>query len=234
MLWLDSGTFFMGYNNDPKLSLHDKSFEMTLSRGFWLGKYMITQIQWQAVMGNNPSHQKGDDLPVDCISWKDASFFCEKLNLYNEKILPVGYKFGLPTEAHWEYACRASTRLRNYGGDEPEDTLKIAWCSNNSNEKIHGVGLKEPNSWGIYDMFGNLFEWCFDMITDYPQIQATDWIGLTDLGFDGGCSRIIRGGCYLEPFTDDAFFSAGRTYVDADIQQTGYGFRLCLRPDIDF
>jgi formylglycine-generating enzyme required for sulfatase activity len=229
MIWLNSGTFCMGYNETPKLILHDRSFEMTLSKGFWLGKFMITQVQWQAVMGGNPSIQKGDDLPVDCISWSDASIFCEKLNFQNKNILPSGYKFSLPTEAQWEYACRAKTQLKNYSGNDPEDTLKIAWCLNNSENQLHEVGLKEPNLWGFYDMFGNLYEWCFDMITDYPLGKASDWIGLTKLGFDGGCSRIIRGGCYLDSVTDDAFSSACRPYVDSDIQQTGQGFRLSLR-----
>jgi formylglycine-generating enzyme required for sulfatase activity len=229
MIWVDGSTFRMGYSNDPNLILDDKPFDMTLSKGFWLGRFMITQAQWQAVMEGDPSSQKEDNFPIDCVSWDDALKFCEKLNLQYSSSLPEGYKFSLPTEAQWEYSCKANTLSRNYGGNAPEETLEIAWCLENSDKEIHEVGLKQPNAWGFYDMFGNLFEWCFDMIKDYPREQAIDWIGISDLGFDGGCSRVIRGGCYLNPLDDDSFNSAGRTYIDSDVQQTGYGFRLSLR-----
>jgi formylglycine-generating enzyme required for sulfatase activity len=234
MIWIDGNTFSMGYSDDPNLMLDDKPFDMTLSKGFWLGKFMITQAQWQEIMESNPSFQKGDNLPVDCISWNDALKFCEKLNLQYDNCLPYGYRFSLPTEAQWEYSCRASTISKNYGGSTPKDTLKIAWCLENSDKEIHEVGLKQPNLWGFHDMFGNLFEWCFDMIQDYPREQATDWIGISNLGLDGGCSRTIRGGCYLNPLDDDSFYSAGRTYIDQNVQQTGYGFRLSLREDVKF
>jgi len=132
------------------------SFEMggrniTLEAAFLMGKYPVTQAQWEAVMGNNPSHFKGHNLPVEQVSWNGAKEFCEKLS---ER---TGRKYQLPSEAQWEYACRAGEPIF---GDQELD--KYAWYSHNSNRQTHPVGEKEPNLWGLYDILGNVWEWCQD------------------------------------------------------------------------
>lgn len=227
-----SGTFQMGHTPDQTLQLSDQSFEVTVSEDFWIGKYSVTQSQWHSVMETNPSEVKGDDLPITNISWNKAQLFCKELNISYSENIPSGYQFQLPTEAQWEYTCRAATESRNYGGNEVEDVLKIAWCKENSNKNLQRVGLKEPNPWGIYDMFGNIFEWCFDMIVDYPDGKVTDWIGIDSNEYFGavGLDRIVRGGCYLTSFQSDCFDAATRNYVSPDTEDCCYGFRLCLAP----
>jgi formylglycine-generating enzyme required for sulfatase activity len=233
LLPVESGSFTMGYSPDSNLHLSDRSFEMTLSNDFWLGKYLITQTQWQAIMGNNPSKFIGNDLPVENVCWYEARLFCDKLNALHSHLLPDGYQFDLPTEAQWEYACKAHAKTRNYKGDSVEDVPKIAWCLENSNDRTHEVGQKEPNLFGFYDMFGNVFEWCFDMIVDYPKHQAVDWVGIDNneyLGVKGVGSRVIRGGSYFSPSDSDSFDAATRSYVGEDTKDNWYGFRLCLAP----
>lgn len=164
LLPVKAGSFCMGRSPDSDLHLSDKSFEMTIGDDFWLGKNLVTQAQWQYVMGHNPSKFHGKNLPVENVSWREAKAFCEKMNsLYNE-FIGDSYEFDLPTEAQWEYSCKANTITKNYLGNSEEDTLKIAWCLENSGDETHEVGRKKPNPWGFYDMFGNVLEWCFDMI----------------------------------------------------------------------
>jgi formylglycine-generating enzyme required for sulfatase activity len=233
LLLVKAGSFTMGHSPDSKLHLSDKSFEMTLEKDFWLGKNLVTQAQWQSVMNDNPSKFKGKNLPIENISWHEAKEFCEKINILYNNLLSNNYKFDLPTEAQWEYSCRASTKTKNYLGNEIEDVLKIAWCSENSDNKTHEVGQKIPNSWGFYDMFGNVLEWCFDMIVDYPKKEAADWIGFDNneyLGSKGVGSRIIRGGCYLDQSNFDVFDAATRGYLGENDKDSLYGFRLCLAP----
>jgi formylglycine-generating enzyme required for sulfatase activity len=149
---------------------------------FYAGKYQITQPQWLAVMGNNPSHFKGDSaLPVESVSWNDAKQFCEKLS----KITGKAYR--LPSEAEWEYACRAGTT-----GDYAGELDAMAWYSKNSGPKTHPVGQKRPNSFGLYDMHGNILEWCEDVWHDNyinAPIDGSAWLA-------GGNSsrRVVRGG----------------------------------------
>jgi hypothetical protein len=127
------------------------------NKPFWMGQTQVTQGQWQALMGNNPSKFKGESLPVEQVSWDEAMDFCGKLNAL--KLLPVDWHFKIPTVAQWEYSCRAGT-TGGYAGNLDE----MGWYSNNSNSRTHEVATKKPNSWGLYDMHGNVWEWCADEI----------------------------------------------------------------------
>src|SRR5215469_17459981 len=154
------GEFMMGCSvgdidcNDDERPIH----RVQITKPFEIGKYEVTQAQWQAVMGSNPSTIKGDDHPVETVSKNDAHDFLAKLNAKND-----GYKYRLPTEAEWEYAARAgSTGPRTASLDE------IAWYADNSGDETHPVGTKKPNAWGLYDMLGNVREWVEDVYTrDY-------------------------------------------------------------------
>jgi formylglycine-generating enzyme required for sulfatase activity len=234
LLHVKSGKFKMGYSPDLNLHLTDKSFDMTLSKDFWLSKFPVTQAQWQSVMDSNPSEFRGSNLPVESVSWDEAKIFCKKINEFYTNYLPdSSYGFDLPTEAQWEYACRANTDTRNYGGNHAEDVWEIAWCLDNSSKATHEVGLKEPNSWGFYDMLGNVSQWCFDMIVDYPKNSAKDWIGIDNneyLGTKGIGSRVARGGSYLDSSDSDTFDVASRFYFGEDTKRSWLGFRLCLAP----
>ena len=164
--WCPVGKFVMG---SPKYEAKRKDDEqqvfVTLSRGFWMGKYEVTQDEWQRVMGTNPSEFKGKTLPVEQVSWDDAAKFCEKLTKLERDLakLPDGWEYRLPTEAQWEYACRGGTSSTVYSfGDDPKELDDFAWYRRNSEDKTHAVGQKKSNRWGLRDMHGNVFESCRD------------------------------------------------------------------------
>ncbi len=172
---IQSGTFMMGAK---------PGHMVTLTRPFYLGKYEVTQSQWERIMGNNPSSFKAGQKPVENVSWDDCQIFVAKLK---EKV--AGQTFRLPTEAEWEYACRAGTTTW-YGFGESEALIdEYAWYSNNSGATTHPVGQKKPNTWGLYDMHGNVWEWCADWYGDYPRTAVSDPIGPAS-----GDRRIFRSG----------------------------------------
>jgi formylglycine-generating enzyme required for sulfatase activity len=149
---------------------------VTLSKGFWMAKTEVTQRQWKSVMGNNPSWRKGDDLPVDCVSWVDAWEFCRRAGMQ------------LPTEAQWEYACRAGTTGARAGNLD-----SMAWYAGNSGGIPHPVGQKRPNAWGLHDMYGNVLEWC----ADWSECRM-DTTPVTDpTGPASGTGRVLRGGSWI-------------------------------------
>ena len=160
-VYIPPGGFIMGYNsifkhpNMPNV-FGKPAHKHEISKGFWISKYEITQKQYKAIMGKNPSHFQGDDLPVDSISWNDAKNFIKKLNSKG------GGHFRLPTEAEWEYACRAGSETAFYFGNDASLLENYAWTNKNSDNHTHPVGEKLPNAWGLYDMIGNLWEWCED------------------------------------------------------------------------
>lgn len=202
-------------------------FEVIISRGYWLGVYPVTQCQWQAVMGTNPSVFKGNNHPVTNVGWQDAMDFCDRLAI-NQPTIPDGYAFSLPTQAQWEYVCRAGTTYKYQLGDSLEDLSRVAWHSGNVDTySTQAVGQKEPNHWGMYDMLGNALEWCFDGPLEYPDgTVQTDWVG----GFKEGI-RIARGASiFLQP--PEALTCGTRMDLPTEPYLVS-GFRLCLRQSIN-
>ncbi len=151
---IPAGSFMMGSNDGDS---DEKPVHRVTLSSFQMMTTEVTQSMWKDVMGSNPSYWKGDDLPVRRVSWNDCQEFIRELNQRD----PVkGYR--LPTEAEWEYACRAGTTTKYYSGNSESDLKGVAWYEGNSGDKTHPVGQKEPNVWGLYDMHGNAWEWCED------------------------------------------------------------------------
>jgi formylglycine-generating enzyme required for sulfatase activity len=170
------GTFTMGEDGE--------SHQVTLTKPFELGVYAVTQEQYENVMGKNRSKFKGPRNPVEQVSWDDAVEFCRKLSaLPAEK--SAGYVYRLPTEAEWEYACRAGTTTEYSFGDSESELVDYAWYDENSGSTTHPVGGKKPNGWGLYDMHGNVWEWCQDWYDDYPSGSVTDPTGAASGSFRG-------------------------------------------------
>jgi len=194
-----------------------------ITKPFWLGKYEVTQRQWEAVMGNNPSTFRGPQNPVENVSWEDCQAFLRKLN---ERAARSGAKFSLPTEAQWEYACRAGSTSTYCFGDAPEGLGEYAWFADNSGGTTHPVGRKKPNAWGLYDMHGNVFEWTADWYAwNYYSASPVE----DPPGASSSYGRSERGGCWDTPASDcrAAFRDPEGEWV-GDL--TG-GFRvMCVRP----
>ena len=161
------GPFKMGSDRgDPdERPVHD----VTISKQFYMGKYEVTQGQWQAVMGTNPSLFPGDKRPVDQVSWDDAQAFIRKLNAMEGVQL-----YRLPTEAEWEYAARAGSPTIYSFGNDPKQLGEYAWYRGNAEHRTHPVGQKKPNAWGLHDMLGNVWEWVQDWEGKYPSGPVTD------------------------------------------------------------
>ncbi|MBN8247205.1 MAG: formylglycine-generating enzyme family protein [Verrucomicrobia bacterium] len=155
-------------------------FPVTLTRDYWIGKFEVTQGEYASVMGRNPSHFTGDsNRPVEKVSFLDAVRYCEALTNRERHAghLAPGYVYRLPTEAEWEYACRAGSTNRYHFGDEAAAADAYAWTSENSSSATHPVGQKAPNAWGLHDTHGNVWEWCHDWFEPYPARPLTDPVG---------------------------------------------------------
>jgi len=217
LVWIPPGRFKMGSgDDDPEAGSDEKpQHEVVLTRGFWMGKYPVTQAEWQDVMGENPSTNIGTYRPVHNVSWNDCQEYCRRVTA-----LEGGAPYRLPTEAEWEYACRAGTTAPRYG-----DVDLVAWHGGNSGGEVHDVGQSKGNRWGLYDMLGNVWEWCQDCWSAYPCTYRM----VTDPNNGSGDLRVLRGGSW-----DDLAGrcrSANRSRGAPDFRLVSLGLRLvCVRP----
>jgi formylglycine-generating enzyme required for sulfatase activity len=212
---IPTGSFMMGSPSDEQGRGSDKQqHKVTLTKAFYMGATEVTQGQWRAVMGNNPSNFKGDNRPVEEISWSSAKTFIRKLNQKEGT-----NKYRLPTEAEWEYACRAGSKSRFCFGDSNSRLGDYAWYRNNSSLKTHSVAQKKPNAWGLYDMHGNVDEWCEDWYEGYSDRHVTD-----PKGPSSGSLRVLRGGSWF--FNARHVRSANRYGYNPGIGYNYLGFRV--------
>jgi formylglycine-generating enzyme required for sulfatase activity len=213
---IPSGSFQMGSNEDDS----EKPIHPVNIKSFYMMTTEVTQAMWKEIMGDNPSNWKGDNLPVECVSWNDVQEFLKKLNQRDP-----GRNYRLPSEAEWEYACRAGTTTRYYNGDNANTLGEIAWYGNNSGNATHPVGQKKANSWGLYDMSGNVWEWCEDYWHDDYTGAPTNgsaWLS------PSSSYRVLRGGSWI--YFDSSCRSADRSYYYPSYRSGYDGFRLVRSP----
>jgi formylglycine-generating enzyme required for sulfatase activity len=188
MVYVEGGTFTMGATSEQGSDAYNDekpAHSVTLSN-YYIGKYEVTQAEWEAVMGSNPSYFKGfDNLPVEKVLWNDCQSFIEKLNA------KTGLKFRLPTEAEWEYAARGGNKSQGYKYAGSNNIDDVAWYTSNSSSQTHAVGTKQPNELGLYDMSGNVWEWCSDWYGSYSSSSQTN-----PTGAYSGSFRVYRGGSW--------------------------------------
>ena len=217
MVKVEAGTFMMGATSEMKdpYDWEKPVHQVTLTNDYYMGKYEVTQALWQAVMGNNPSHFKGENLPVETVNWNECQEFISKLNSM------TGRKFRLPTEAEWEYAARGGKKSRGYQYSGSNSISDVAWYDGNSGSKTHPVGTKQANELGIYDMSGNVYEWCSDRYGPYSSSSQTNPTGAYFMS-----RRVGRGGCW----DCNAWYcrSSFRNGSIPDSRDSGLGLRLVL------
>jgi formylglycine-generating enzyme required for sulfatase activity len=222
MVPVPPGTFLMG---NRKGEADERNVTLvTITRGFWFSKTEVTQAQWRRIMVRIPAHFTVDfEQPVEQVSWEDVVEYCQLLTEQGQAdgLLPPGYVFRLPTEAEWEYACRATTT-----GDYAGKVKKMAWFDENSGNSTHPVARKQPNAWGLYDMHGNVWEWCIDWYApSYAGGAVSDPVGPR-----AGEMRTRRGGSWWEPVEFGASSFRGRSR--AEEQSFNIGFRIVLGPKL--
>lgn len=214
MVYVQGGTFMMGANTDDMDALDwEKPRHQVSLNSFYISKYEVTQALWTAVMGNNPSRFKGGNLPVDRVSWDDCQMFIRKLNSI------TGYAYRLPTEAEWEFAARGGNISRGYkycGSNSLDD---VAWFYSNSNNQTHPVGTRSPNELGIYDMLGNVGEWCSNLYETYSSTPQSNPLGPSEVSYP---MYVYRGANW---HLDDCRIS-GRGSAVPDTKSDQIGFRL--------
>jgi formylglycine-generating enzyme required for sulfatase activity len=199
-----------------------------LSRDYWLGKYEVTQGEFAAVTGRNPSQFGGDPKrPVEKVSHVDATAYCRALTRREREAgrLPPGYEYRLPTEAEWEFACRAGSNAQFSFGDDPAAAGDHAWTEENSDGTTHPVGQKAPNPWGFHDLHGNVWEWCQDWFSDYPPATVVDPVGPAT-----GRFKVFRGGGWYHAARfariNSRFTMSPSNGIDF------VGFRVALGPEL--
>ena len=215
MMMVKAGTFTMGATSEMKDPFSDEkpTHQVTLTNDYYIGKTEVTQALWKAVMGNNPSYFKGDNLPVENVSWDDCQKFISKLNSL------TGQNFRLPTEAEWEFAARGGNNSNHYQYSGSNELGDVAWHDDNSGDKTHVVATKQPNELGLYDMSGNADEWCSDWYGSYSSSAQTN-----PTGPESGKSRVYRGGYRNSSASDCRVSCRNYSYPSG----SGPGLRLCI------
>jgi formylglycine-generating enzyme required for sulfatase activity len=249
-VWIPPGVFMMGSppSEPARTEIEGPQEKVTISRGFWMGRYEVTQGEYLAVMGDNPSYFKGDlTRPVECVSWYQAMAYCDALTQRDQRAgrLPPGYVYRLPTEAEWEYACRAGTTTAFHYGSElrsgmanfdgrleyPPCEDALTWCANPSGvhlDRTTAVGSYAPNAWGLYDMHGNVWEWNYDGQRHFSGRPVTDPVGP-----GGSVERSIRGGSYAQlAFDARSAYRHFDSHHYPDSYRIYVGFRAVLAPQL--
>jgi len=231
LVLIPKGSFKMGLSEYMEvLARGELQHEVTISKDYYLGVTEVTQGQYEKVIGTNPSYfqkqvtseEDRSLYPVEQVSWADAVEFCKTLSeLPEEK--KAGRVYRLPTEAEWEYACRAGSKSAYSFGESSKSLGDYAWFYENSNGQTHPVGEKKANAWGLYDMQGNVWEWCSDWYGQYPKGAVSDPVGPRE-----GSFRVIRGGSYFSEAANCR--SANHNRHDPSDRFHYYGFRVALSP----
>ena len=217
MIRVEGGEFMMGATVEQEGDVWDDerpAHKVSLD-SYYIGETQVTQALWEAVMGNNPSKWKEENLPVETISWNDCQEFVKRLNQL------TGKQFRLPTEAEWEYAARGGNRSRGYKCAGSNNLSEVAWYDDNSGGQTHPVAQKQENELGIYDMSGNVWEWCNDWFGNYSSSPQHNPQGATS-----GDSRVLRGGSWFS-YASDCRVSL-RNHRNSGYHVSGYGLRLSL------
>jgi formylglycine-generating enzyme required for sulfatase activity len=232
LVLIPKGTFLMGSpTEEEEASTKEEQHQVTISKDYFLGVYEVTQGQYEKLMGTNPSYFDSRELigfdtsmhPVEQISRENVVEFCKRLSEMPEE-KEEGRVYRLPTEAEWEYACRAGTTTAFSFGESSKSLDEFAWYIENSNGQTHPVGEKRPNAWGLYDMHGNILEWCSDWYGEYPKGPVTDPVGLKE-----GSYPVFRGGSFCHEASGCR--SASRFPVPKSFLSAGAcGFRLAMTP----
>ena len=217
MVRVEGGTFRMGATSEQEGEAYsdEKPVHGVTLSSYYIGKTEVTQALWQAVMGSNPSRFEGSDLPVECVSWNDCQEFIQKLNRL------TGRNFRLPTEAEWEFACRGGNNSRGYKYSGSNNLGSVAWYEDNSGGQTHPVGTKAPNELGIFDMSGNVWEWCNDWYGNYTSNSQTN-----PTGSQSGSRRVDRGGSWY--YLAGRCRSSVRRYNRPTYRFRNLGLRLAL------
>ncbi len=212
-VWIPKGCFTMsseeGYNNERM------PHKVCFKKGFWMGKYEVTQSQYERIMGNNPSKFEGYMHPVENVSWNEARDFVEEMSYVS------GHNVRLPSEAEWEYACKAGRNSKYCGPGGRAD--RLGWYRDNSSDKTHTVGGKRPNAWGLYDMSGNVSEWVQDYYHENYRGAPTDGSAWQEGGMD---THVLRGGSWK--YDLDSLRSTDRGWLMPSLHYATHGFRVVL------
>ncbi len=220
--WIAPGSFTMGSPSGELGRGDDETPRtVTLTQGYWLGETPVTQELWRAVMGTDPSRFVGDRRPVERVRWHDALAFCDAL----ASRVP-GLVTGLPTEAEWEHACRAGSATAHWNGDLSDAVHDpgldaLGWYRGNAGRETHDVASKAPNPRGLYDMLGNVWEWCADAWSDAPAVDVDPWVVRLE-----GTPRVHRGGCFLSDARD--LRAAAREALSPGARDPSVGMRLAI------
>lgn len=215
MVYVEGGSFNMGCTNERgECQVDEMPVHKVTVDDYYIGQFEVTQELWQAVMDDNPSSFQGTDRPVEQVNWKDCQDFIKELNLL------TGEKFRLPTEAEWEYAAIGGNQSKGFQFSGANKIAKIAWTKENSEKATHPVGQKSPNELGIYDMSGNVFEWCQDAYSSYSSESQVNPVNY------GGSYRVVRGGSWRSNAKQAR--SAYRDNANPGLRYNIIGLRLAL------